>query len=96
MVRHATSEKGWNVEAQRLGVTGGGNSQAVGSVPSQVPWRRSVSARVAWDARVSCNMLSKVLKTLSVLRWQGTPTRAHLQLPETESCNPEPCDLNWL
>ena len=31
-------------------------------------------------------MLSKVLKMLSLLRRQGTPLRAHLQLP-----NPHPC-----
>ena len=47
-----------------------------------VPWRGSVSARLAWGDIVSFNMLSKVLKMLSILRRQGTPMRAHLQLPE--------------
>ena len=46
-----------------------------------VPWRWSVSARWAWGDIVSFNMLSKVLKILSMRR-QGTPMRAHLQLPD--------------
>ena len=37
-----------------------------------VPWRGSVSARLAWGDVVSFNTLSKVLKMLSMLRWQGT------------------------
>ena len=50
-----------------------------------VPWRGSVSARLAWGDLVSFNMLSKVLKMLSIPRRQGTPMtmRAHLQLPES-------------
>ena len=40
-----------------------------------VPWRGSVSARLAWDDIVSFNMLSNVLKMLSILRRQGTPMR---------------------
>ena len=50
-----------------------------------VPWRRSVSAHLAWDDIVSFNMLSKVLKMLGILRRLGTPMRAHLQLPDTNS-----------
>ena len=46
-----------------------------------VPWRGSVSARLAWGGIVSFNMLSKVQTILSILRLQGTPMRAHLQLP---------------
>ena len=48
-----------------------------------VPWRGSVSARLAWGDVVSFKMLSKVLEMLSILRRQGTPMRAHLQLPYT-------------
>ena len=47
-----------------------------------VPWRGSVSARLAWGDIVSFNMLSKVMKMLSILKRQGTPMRAHLQLPD--------------
>ena len=47
-----------------------------------VPWRWSVLARLAWGDIVSFNMLSKVLKKLSILRRQGTPIRAHLKPPE--------------
>ena len=46
-----------------------------------VPWRGSVSACLAWGDMVSFNMLSEVLKMLSILRRQGMPMRAHLQLP---------------
>ena len=38
----------------------------------------SVSARLAWGDIVSFNMLSRVLKMLSILRRQGKPMRAHL------------------
>ena len=64
-------------------VSGGCRCALVG-----VPWRGSVSARLAWGDIVSFNMLSKVLKMLSILRRQGTPMRAHLQPPEctTISC----------
>ena len=47
-----------------------------------VPWRGSVSARSAWGDLVSFDMLSKVLNMLSILRRQGAPLRAHLQLHE--------------
>ena len=59
-------------------VSGGRKCPLVG-----VPWRGSVSARLAWGDVVSFKMLSKVLEMLSVLkRQQGTPMRAHLQLPQ--------------
>ena len=50
-----------------------------------MPRPGSVSARLAWGDVVSFNMLSKVLKMLSILGRQGTPKpmRAHLQLPDT-------------
>ena len=53
-----------------------------------VPWRGSVSARLAWGDIVSFKMLSNLLKMLSILRRQGTPMRAHLQLPESEAWAP--------
>ena len=48
-----------------------------------VPWRDSISARLAWGDIVSYNMLSKELAAqpmLSTLRRRGTPMRARLQL----------------
>ena len=47
-----------------------------------VPLRGLVSARLAWGDIISFNMLSKVLKRLGILRRQGAPMRADLQLPE--------------
>ena len=47
-----------------------------------VPWRWSISARLAWGDTVSFSMLSKVLKMPSTLRRQGAPMRAHQQLPD--------------
>ena len=62
-------------------VSGGCRCALVG-----VPWRWSVSARLAWGDLVSLNMLSKVLKMLSILRRQGTPMGANLQLPDCTCC----------
>ena len=69
-------------------VSGGCRCALVG-----VPWRGSVSARLAWGDIVSFNMLSghKVLKMLSILRQQGTPMRAHLQLPDCRSISSWAC-----
>ena len=64
--------------------TGGCRCALVG-----VPWRGSVSARLAWSDLVSFNM-SKVLKMLSILRRQGTPMRAHLQVPDWCVCVTDP------
>ena len=43
-----------------------------------VPWRRSVSACLAWGDLFVKHMLKQVLKRLSLLRHHGTPTMAHL------------------
>ena len=48
-----------------------------------VPWRGSVSACLAWGDLLVKNIVYKqVLKRLSPPRHHGTPTMAHLQLPE--------------
>ena len=57
--------------------------QAVVCVPSQVcPGGGSVLAPSARGDLSQNNTFAKVLKVLSMLRRQATPTRAHLQLPE--------------
>ena len=52
---------------------------AIVGVPRQGP----VSAHLAWGDSFVKNMLTKVLKRLSLLRHHGTPMMARLQLPES-------------
>ena len=47
------------------------------------PGGGSVLATSAWGDLSYDNTFAKVLKVLSMLRRQGTPMRAHLQLPDT-------------
>ena len=47
-----------------------------------MPWRGSVSACLAWGNLLVKHIFKQVLKRLSLLRHRGTPTMAHLQLPE--------------
>ena len=47
-----------------------------------VPWQGSVSACLAWGDMSVKNMCEQVLEMLSILRPDGTPMTAHLQLPD--------------
>jgi len=52
-----------------------------------VPWRGSVSARLAWGDVLVERMLCKELRRLGLLRNHGTPMVAHLQLPVSSTAD---------